>query len=49
VQVESYNTYSGKPVYPFGNFVSRQFVTHILAKVVAVLRDEMLSISIVVY
>jgi SAM-dependent MidA family methyltransferase len=42
-------TYSGKTVHPFGDFVTGQLVTHILAKMVAVLCDKMVSISIVVY
>lgn len=41
--------YSGEPIHPFGNFVTGQLIAHILAKVVTVLRDKMVSISIVVY
>lgn len=44
-----YGTYSGEPIHPFWNFAAGQFVTHILAKVVAILHDEMVRISIVVY
>lgn len=41
--------YSGEPIHPFGNFVTGQLVAHILAEVVTVLRDKMVSITVVVY
>ena len=42
-------TYLGKSIHPFWNWVASQLITDILAEVVAVLHDQMIGITMVVY